>query len=195
MYLGYSCYRRTEPLSTASRASTLPVSLLQYYCVSTATLKSNSTRVLWGSHSCWCVEIRLKMPVVLWTPVGDLPKDCLHLWSLVGPVEKPMFIFWDFRISKHLEKIKGFGIGFTLCSLAHVAWKGCGDFVPGSIQKSPGHSPGQPTECGLAWAWVLSQMTFRGPFQLQWYCDFFLGGRLWLFPFIVLLSGSVNYYI
>lgn len=121
MYLGYSCYRRTEPWSIASRASTLALSLLQNCCNSTATSESNSTRVLLGPHSCLSVEIKLKMPVGLGPPVRGLPKDCLHLWSLVGPAEKPTFIFWDFRISKHLKKeIKGFGIGLTLFYGRHL---------------------------------------------------------------------------
>lgn len=37
MYLWYSCQRRTEPWSIASRASTLAISLLQQEVVLTAT--------------------------------------------------------------------------------------------------------------------------------------------------------------
>ena len=54
---------------------------------------------------------------------------------------------------------------------AQAAQGGCGISTHGDIQKPSGHGPGQLAQGGPAWAEGLDQMTSRGPFQPQPFCD------------------------
>jgi len=56
-------------------------------------------------------------------------------------------------------------------ALAQVAQRGYGVSSFRDIQKLSGHGPGQPDVGGPAWAGKLDQMTSRGSFQYQLFCD------------------------
>ena len=79
----------------------------------------------------------------------------------------------------------------TLChyegdqAVPQIAQGGCGVSIVGDTQNSSGHGLGHPALGGSIWAGGLDQMTSRGPFQPQPFCDSLL---LWtLFQFIALI--------
>lgn len=56
-------------------------------------------------------------------------------------------------------------------ALAQAAHRGCGGSLLGQLQKLPGCGLEDPAVGGSAWAGRLDQMTSRGPFQPQPFCD------------------------
>lgn len=58
-------------------------------------------------------------------------------------------------------------------ALVQVTKRGHGVSVLGEIQKLSGNAPAQHTYSGPAWAEGLDQITSRGAFQPQQFCDFY----------------------
>lgn len=103
------------------------------------------------------------MPISTWTEEAKRTDLGSSLWCPVTGWEA-ISTYWNRNHSLRTPQNTFYSKGDQ--ALVQIAQKGCGVSILGDIPKPFGHGSVQP-----AWEEVLCQLTSRGPFKPQWYCD------------------------